>query len=282
MYKAKLCLGLNNSYEMPEEEQIRVLRRIGFDGFFSGWSRKSDIAALRKVADEEGMIYQSIHAPFTKVDSLWYEDERTADAVEELIECVRACADNGVPVMVCHAFIGFEKHEPTPEGIANFEKIVREAERLQVRIALENTEGEEYLEALMAHFAGNPWVGFCWDTGHEMCYNHEQDMLARYGDRLFATHLNDNLGIRDFAGKITFHDDLHLLPFDGIGDWADMAKRLCRCGFDGPLTFELKRTNQPGRHESDAYMQLSPFEYLTQVYMRACRFGALKVRAQGK
>ena len=282
MHKAMLCLGLSVNYDLPEEEQIRLMRRVGFEGFFSGWTPGKDLSVLRRVADETGMFYQSVHAPFTKVDSLWHEDERTQEAVEELIACVHACAENNVPVMVCHAFIGFEKHEPTPQGLANFEKIVREAERCQVKIALENTEGEEYLAALMAHFKGNPWVGFCWDTGHEMCYNYEKDMTALYGDRLFATHLNDNLGTRDYNGKITFLDDLHLLPFDGIGDWADMMQRLNRCGFDGPLTFELKRANQRDRHENDAYIRLSPEEYITQAYMHACRVAVLKVRGQRK
>ena len=78
-----------------------------------------------------------------------------------------------------------------------------------VKVAFENTEGEEYLEALMDNFKDDDTVGFCWDTGHEMCYNHSQDMLAKYGDRLIATHINDNLGISDYDGKITWLDDLH-------------------------------------------------------------------------
>lgn len=71
----------------------------------------------------------------------------------------------------------------------------------------------------MNHFRGNPAVGFCWDSGHELCYNHGRDMLAQYGDRLLGTRLNDNLGVRDDGGQITFLDDLHLLPFEGIADW---------------------------------------------------------------
>ena len=48
-------------------------------------------------------------------------------------------------------------------------------------------------------------------------------MLALYGEKLICTHLNDNLGIKDFEGKTTWHDDLHLLPFDGIADWNKIA-----------------------------------------------------------
>lgn len=180
--------------------------------------------------------------------------------------------------MVAHAFIGFLKHQPTQEGLENFERMVREAEKLGVRIAFENTEGEEYLAALMEHFRGNSTVGFCWDSGHEMCYNHSKDMLALYGDRLLGTHLNDNLGIRDYQGRITFLDDLHLLPFDGIADWQKIADRLNQHGFDGILTFELLNFSKPNRHENDAYQQMDIHEYLTLAYMRACRVAALKMR----
>ena len=107
-----------------------------------------------------------------------------------------------------------------------------------------------------------------------MCYNHSKDMLALYGDRLIATHLNDNLGVRDFGGKITYIDDLHLLPFDGIADWDNNAARLDRCGFAGPLTFELSTVSKPGRRENDLYRKLSPEEYIAECYKRACRVAA--------
>ena len=95
--------------------------------------------------------------------------------------------------------------------------------------------------------------------------------------RLIATHINDNLGILDFSGSITWHDDLHLLPFDGIGDWADIVRRLR--GFDGPLTFELSTISKPDRHENDKYARLSPEEYIAEAYSRACRVAALVMKA---
>lgn len=276
MYRQKLCLGLLGGV-VPGAEQIPMLRDAGFDGFFSGWDRGTDLLALRRIGEQAGMMYQSVHAPFGHVDALWHENAHTPQAVEELVDCVRATADAEVPIMICHAFIGFDKHDPTPEGLRNFEPIIREAERLGVKVALENTEGEEYLAALMQHFAGSPAVGFCWDTGHEMCYNHSQDMLALYGDRLLCTHLNDNLGIRDYTGRITWLDDLHLLPFDGVGDWQGIARRLNRHQFDGPLTFELTTISKPDRHDNDLYASMDFRVYLAMAYQRACKVAALKV-----
>ena len=159
-----------------------------------------------------------------------------------------------------------------------FVRLAREAETLGVRLAVENTEGEEYLAAVMDACRDIPAVGFCWDTGHEMCYNHSRDMTALYGDRLIATHLNDNLGIHDFDGEITYIDDLHLLPFDGIGDWDGIARRLNECGFSEPLTFELNTLSKPNRHENDGYAALPLEQYLALAYGRACRVATLVER----
>ena len=124
---------------------------------------------------------------------------------------------------------------------------------------------------LMEHFKGNDVVGFCWDSGHELCYNHSQDLLAKLGDRLLITHLNDNLGISRFDGKVFWTDDLHLLPFDGIADWDDNIRRLAKAQPLDILNFELGIYSKPGRHENDIYTQMSLEQYFTEAYKRACR-----------
>ena len=271
MHRTRLILGTLSGLSYDTEAQIRLFKRLGFDGFFTNWSCDHDTAAYRALADELGMIYQSIHAPFGKMRHMWYPDEKTEDAIAELCECLGACAAYGVPIMIVHAFIGFKDHTPTAIGIENYRRVVKEAERLGVKIAFENTEGEEYLAALMDAFRDSPAVGFCWDTGHEMCYNHSKDMLSLYGGRLIATHINDNLGIRDFEGEMTYFDDFHLLPFDGVGAWENVAARLKRHGFTETLTFELNRHPR----EYDIYAGMTDEEYLTHAFLRAARVAAL-------
>ncbi|MBR2950783.1 MAG: TIM barrel protein [Lachnospiraceae bacterium] len=277
MYKALLGLGTSANFKLSDADQVRMFAQVGFDAFFVNWEKGMDLDSVKRAAEEENMIFQSIHAPFLKAADMWTEGEKAQEAVEELEECLEDCAKYGVPVMVLHAFIGFEDHgSPNEQGVLNYGKVVEKARKLGVKLAFENTEGEEYLEMLMRAFADCEHVGFCWDTGHEMCYNYSKDMLALYGDRLFATHINDNLGIKDYNGKIFWTDDLHLLPFDGIGDWKDIADRMNRCGYDGILTFELGKTSKPNRHENDGYFRMELVDYLTESYKRACRVAALK------
>lgn len=278
MWKTKLCMGLSPNFGIPEAEQIKLLQKTGFEGFFNCWTDNAGIKEFRRLADDTGMYYQSVHSPFGKAADMWEKGEKASAALDEQRRCLEGCAENGVPVMVAHVFIGFDRHEPNDDGVKNFEILAREAEKLGVKIAFENTEGEEYLAAVMDNLKQYESVGFCWDTGHEMCYNHSKDMTALYGDRLIATHINDNLGIKDFGGKITWTDDLHLLPFDGIADWDNIAKRLNKVGYDGPLTFELVKSCKPERFDNRIYEKMPIEEYFSEAYKRACRVAALKER----
>lgn len=281
MWKQKLGLGILGLPGMSVTDEIRAMKKVGFEAFFTGWSKGDPVEEWAKVARECNMIYQSIHAPFGRAADIWGADtDKGAAAVRELCDCLDACKRAGVSIMVAHAFIGFKDHSPTPEGISRFEEVVRHAEACGVKIALENTEGIEYLDALLTHFKENATVGFCWDTGHEMCYNYSEDLLARWGDQLLATHVNDNLGIRDFDGEITWIDDLHLLPFDGIADWDYNMERLAHASCPDVLTFELSLRSKPDRRENSSYAAMEPMDYLTACYNRACRVAAKLIRAR--
>lgn len=277
MYRHLMAMGTSEAFEYPIDEQIRLLKKTGFEGFFTPWKREYPINKWAALAKELGMIYQSVHAPFGGVSDLWRENKEKADAAEkELIDCIHSCSENGIGLMISHCYIGFDGIvNITEEGLSRYGRIIDEAERCGVNIAFENTEGEEYLFALLDRFGDRKNVGFCLDTGHEMCYNFGKNLLEFFGDKLIATHINDNLGIKDYNGKIFWHDDLHLLPFDGIRDWKELAQRLKSCGYRGILTFELCKFSKPDRHENDKYARMSLEEYFAEAYSRACRFASM-------
>lgn len=276
MWKTKICMSVLDDVGLDEVQQVKLLKKCGFDGFACMYLGREKTAELRAAADECGMIFKYIHAQFGNVYKLWEGDsEQAGEVINELKECIDACRDFGVPIMVCHVIIGFERHSPNENGIKNFTQVVEYAEKNGVKIAFENTEGEEYLAAVMEAFKDKENVGFCWDTGHQLCYNHGDSMTDLYGDRLMETHLNDNLGISDFEGSIRFTDDLHMLPFDGIANWNEIASELKRCNFTDTINFELNKMNRPGRLENTVYKEMPLEIYLTEAYKRACRVAAL-------
>lgn len=277
MYKQKICLGTFGGVDYSEEEQVLLFKKAGFDGFFTGYESDEQISTLATLARENDMIYQSIHAPFLLSAELWKEGEKGEKYVDDIIKCINVASKENIPLVVAHVYIGFYTGEkPTQLGIQRLQKAVNIAKEKNVKIAFENAEGEEFLAFVMDAFNGDETVGFCWDSGHEQCYNAYKDMLALYGDRLLGTHLNDNLGISRSDGKIFWTDDLHLLPFDGIIDWADAVNRLNRVGYNGVLTFELTVHSKPDRHENDKYKDMGFIKYLAEVYARACRISHLK------
>lgn len=282
MYNKKLAISISGSFGISPEEQILLFKKTGFEGFaIDDSGRNTDISKLVSKGKEENMFIEYLHAPFNKSDDMWTEGELGDIALKELIGYAEKTAMHEIPVMVVHTFIGFdEPYIPTQIGIERFGTLAKRAGELGVKLALENTEGFEYLDALMNAMKGEKAAGFCWDSGHELCYNYGKNLTELYGDRLFCTHLNDNLGIRDFSGKTTYIDDLHLLPFDGIHDWNNVAQRLVDCGFDGSLCFELSTMSKPGRHDNDKYAAMPIENYIAEAYNRACRVAALFLRAK--
>lgn len=279
MYKRKLCLSVYDDCPVSLTEQIRLFKKTGFEGFFVLWNEGMDevIAECAKVGREEDMLFQSLHAPWGYCQAMWDEkqSEKAQMGIDELKHCIDLCKTHGIPVLVSHVFCGFGmEYVPTEFGLVTYGKVIDYAQEKGIKIAFENTEGLEYLKALFERYADRECVGFCWDSGHEMCYNFSEDLLALFGHKLFATHINDNLGIRDFGGKTYWHDDLHLLPFDGIADWDYNAQRIVKCGYEGVLTFELNIKSKPNRRENDKYGKMPFEEYISEAYSRACRFAA--------
>lgn len=274
--KTGINLGLCSNLVSPQDI-IPMVADTGFDACF--WDAvpggQPTMAQIARRIREHNLIFQSVHAPFGDVDKLWQAGERGDRELASLIDWTRQCADQQVPIMICHVWIGFGEPKPNNIGIDRFGQLLLEAEKLGVKIAFENTEGEAYLQAVRDQLWSSPTAGFCIDTGHEMCYNHSRDLIGEYGanGKLIATHLNDNLGIT--GNEITWLDDSHLFPFDGVADWEGIARRLKQAGYRDILTFELTNRNKPDRSTHDRYAHLSAEDLLKLAHSKALQFAAM-------
>ena len=268
MEQYKLGLAVMRS-EVDTLEQMEIMKNVGFDAFFTGWE-KARLEEIANKAARLGLFQQSIHSPFSgdyKVSRMWRDCEEGVFVTNSLIECVKDCARFDIPVMVIHPFIGFKDHTPTEVGLDNYARVIEAANKAGVTLGFENVEGEEYLAAIMKRFWNEPSLGFCLDTGHEMCYNEHRDMLALYGEKLVHTHFNDNLGVR--GDEITFKDDLHLMPTDGIADWHGIMERIRKTGYNGILMSELSYNNIPGKNGiMHDYAEMTMEEFMAEAYQK--------------
>lgn len=270
-----LCLALGMQLDVPLADQIELLKNAGFDKFAfdrekNGTSELTEM--LMKKAEKAGLSCEYIHAPFYGMDDIWHDEkgELAEIMLKDLYATIDDCSDYSIKYAVLHAIIGMDNCNPTPLGLQRLDAVIDYAVKKNVYLAFENTEGEMYLEAILNRYADVENVGFCFDSGHELCYNYGKDILSKYGKRLFVTHLNDNKGMT--GDELTFYDDSHLLPFDGIADWDGIAKRMNACGYNGTISFEVISKGRPTRTDNEIYKSLSAQEYVDKAYSKAVQF----------
>lgn len=86
----------------------------------------------------------------------------------------------------------------------------------------------DLLEVIDAVGMGN--FGICLDTGHTNLQGIPVDeALRQCGDRLIATHMNDNHG----------HADEHIEPLRGTLDWPAAVAALRAIGYEGIFNLEI-------------------------------------------
>ncbi|MBE6730854.1 MAG: sugar phosphate isomerase/epimerase [Ruminococcaceae bacterium] len=268
MYKQKIGIAVGGN---EPDELIKLIHNIGFEAISFNYGEPENINRMVKTARSVGLTVEYLHAKFSDANKMWSENE-AKESIDRLLFDLEVCHKCGIEKMVVHVWIGFEyTFGETKYGFKNYGTVVEKAKEYGVKICFENTEGQEYLYALMDYFKNEDTVGFCWDSGHEMCYNYSIDLLKDFGDRLLVTHLNDNLGISRFDGVTYWTDDLHLLPYDGIADWDYNVERLKNSRKLDIINFEVGKYSKPNRHENDIYEKMSDTEYYTEAYKRACK-----------
>jgi sugar phosphate isomerase/epimerase len=84
--------------------------------------------------------------------------------------------------------------------------------------------------AVLFEVAVDEQIRFTLDSGHANMYGCLFGMLDQVQERLAFTHLHDNDGVKD----------QHLAPGNGAINWQRFMRYLDRCGYMGPLNFELR------------------------------------------
>lgn len=268
--KRLLGISIIDDSPVPYEEQIKIFKAVGFDCFFVDHYRSDDpIALYRKIADNVGIQFETIHGPFFgegDANHLWLEGEIGDGTLEFHMQRLQSCIDFNVPKYIMHTTIGITPPEISQAGIDRFKRLADHAASNGVKLCFENLEPFPHLHRIMAEIPD--YHGFCWDVGHNLCYSPHVDMMALYGNRLLCTHIHDNWGVTR-PGFIECRDDKHLLPFDGTMDWHYVAEKIKASGYTGPLTLELALK---GKKE---YSVMDFEDYVQEAYNRAVKLKEL-------
>ena len=90
--------------------------------------------------------------------------------------------------MVVHISKGYDISEPNAYGIQSIEALLDEAEKLNVKIALENTRNNYLLEYLMEKMKSDK-LGICYDTSHAQLFGDKDfNLLDKFKPKLSDCH----------------------------------------------------------------------------------------------
>jgi sugar phosphate isomerase/epimerase len=162
--------------------------------------------------------------------------------VVEILEAFPACSVVTLPIG------GFrsDRLDPASAGSGKYEELERRfVDKLLRFLEIVEPSGRRMaLEILPYSFLGgtsgllrllesiaSARLGYNFDTGHAWACKEEVALIPlKFGERIFGTHLCDNLG----------HENLSLRPGAGNVPWETVLSNLLACGYRGSLDLEIR------------------------------------------
>lgn len=245
----KCGINFKAYHNMRDEDYIKCMKEVGFNATFTGMIEREQHWQVNEWFAKYDISHDFIHAPFGHINDMWLDREEGEQMCADLIASIDRCALLNIPICVLHLSSGENPPSITDVGRHRYTELVEYAAKKNVKIAFENLRKLANLAWAMEAFADCEHVGFCWDTGHELCFTPGVEFMPLFGKRLLCTHVHDNRGIR-------FGDD-HMLPFDGTLNWNRFAEHIRNSGYNGTLMLEVTSDQK-----SNLYETMTGEEYL--------------------
>ncbi len=251
---------------MTTETCLATLKETGFDYIdlnlwtlcrpgtpLAGEGWRDWILQIRAHADQIGVAIRQTHG-HTLLGLEWddpaYPHREFFDIMR--LRCIEASRLLGAEWMVVHPFNlphdpVYSRQKAKDVTLRYLAPMIEEAKKQGVGLAVENMvdfsrnrrrycggDPEELLELVDA--VHDPAVGICIDTGHaNLSGVHAGSFIRMAGNRLKATHINDN-----------YKDaDRHLPPTFGTVDWQDVMKALREIGYQNDFSYEICALSVP-------------------------------------
>ncbi len=224
-------------YTDPFVDRLKAIKEAGFDTICTFWAKEMDnIDAPRikqaELADKAGLYLEHTHLSYFGCDALWNDDIKAQTMRDDYIQDVRLAKCAGVKTVVIHPC---EIYVPDIKAYAKFydnmKRISDECASLGIKLAIENLGENVVIRRILNELADNPYVGLCFDSGHNNIVNHDDfSLLEEYKNRIFALHIHDN----------NSNKDQHILPFsqDCNINWKHFKSTIDNTFFKGSLMLE--------------------------------------------
>jgi sugar phosphate isomerase/epimerase len=197
-------------------QRAQFIKNAGFDATCLWWAddekaNTGSLDDLPKIVRDSGLEIDNIHVPFKKAHLLSSENISERRKMIDLHkQWVDDCARHNIKKLVFHPCPD-RPNPPAPTKLLldSVSEILKFAESAKVILAVENTWKSDYVDFVLEQLDSD-YLRFCYDSGHDFIWsNRPIEILKKWGHKLTATHLHDNMG----------SNDDHLLPLTGKIDW---------------------------------------------------------------
>lgn len=193
----------NANKDVSAIETIDAIKNAGFTNVFIQWynrdwkpTQEEQLEYIRK----KGLNIIFAHLGYQNINDLWLEKEAGDKLVDRYKNDIKICRNNNIPMVIMHLTSKSEAPKYNEIGLKRLQEIVDYAQKLNIKVAFENTKIKGYLDYVIDNIK-NKNVGICFDFGH------------------YHVHFNDE--------------------FDGTLNWSNVVKNLKECNYSGPITLEL-------------------------------------------
>lgn len=209
-------------YDMDYKERAKLIKKSGFECIMTNAdpNYKKQNGTIRqqvKIFKKVGLKLSSLHMTYKgkELPNFFLDNETGLKIEKRIIKDLHIAKKYGFTCVVVHL-----KGEYNNIGCQRIERILQVCEKLDMPIAVENLEdNEKLLEQLFERYGKSSYLKFCYDSGHNNCFDPEYDYLEKYKDKLICLHLHDNEG----------DGDSHTLNKYGNIDWDKIAQKLSKC-----------------------------------------------------
>lgn len=264
-------IGINTNNECGKDinEILNNIKKNGFNNVMIAARGENFEEAIKKALDL-GLKVPYIHLDNSYSDDLWVVGEANDKYVQSVIDQIKLCGKYNIPIAVMHATIGDPAKviiKPNKNAISSMLKILDVAKDMKVKIAIENidTLNFQHFQYLLDNIKSE-WLGFCYDVGHHHLYNPKFDIVKKYGSRLIAIHLHDNL--MDWKYGLDWTRDMHYLPFDGKIDFEKVCEKLAKTNYANVVMLEVHKRSAS---KPIIYKDKSVDEFLSEAYKRGLK-----------
>lgn len=257
----KKAYGINSDCIVDQSEltTLELIKKTGFTSFFTSECNNQSVKELKCKADELGLNFEFIHAPFRGINAIWEEGDEYLSLYNGIIEAIDSASNNNVPAVIIHTSSGWNPPSVSEIGFKRYDNLLEYAKNKGVILAFENLRSYKHVVCFVERYKNESNVKFCYDFGHQHCYTPNDDFISLFNDKTIYTHIHDNHGFIDFVKD----GDEHLLPFDGTCDYAKLIKDLYSFGYKGSLMLEVFNSSR------EDYKNLSPEEFISLSFDRA-------------